>query len=151
MPAQVQPGESISIKYDPAGSDLEGQEINAVAYVLEFGETPKAFDVAMAKSDNGYAGSFQTPANAQSVLVKFENGDGSKSDNNSDMGYHTMLYKDSKPVMNAHAATSAIYGNYARMLGVKANASKSKEHFDMEMGKHAPKNLAWIISPNMPQ
>ena len=124
-PAQPQPGETISINYNPTGTELEGEKVFAIAYVLEFGKTPKAQDLPMAKSDNGYTTSFQTPANADAVFVKFENENGDKKDNNQDDGYHTILYKDCKPTKNANATTSTIYGEYAGSFGIKTNGSKA--------------------------
>ncbi len=126
-PAHPQAGESITIKYDPTGTDLEGMEVYAVAYILENGEVPKAHDVAMAKSDSGYTGSFQTPASAQAVYVKFENADGDKVDKNNDEGYHTKMYKGDTPVKNAYAVSSTIYGDYAGLFGIKANGTKLAE------------------------
>ena len=135
MPAHPQAGESITINYDPTGTDLEGMDVYAVAYVLEMGETLKAHDVAMAKSDNGYTASFQTPAKAQAVVFKFENEGGDKSDNNNDEGYHTKIYKGDKPVKNAYAVSSTIYGANARTFGIKANGSKAAELLELEMTK----------------
>ena len=131
-PDQPQPGETISIKYDPTGTELEGEKVYGIAYILEFGKTPKAQDLPMAKSDNGYTTSFQTPANADAVFVKFENENGDKKDNNHEDGYHTMLYKDGKPTKNANASTSTIYGEYAGSFGIKPNGSKALAAIEKE-------------------
>lgn len=133
MPAQPQAGETFTINYDPIGTDLEGVDVFAVAYVLELGESPKAYDIAMAKSDDGYTASFQTPANAQAVVVKFENESGEMVDMNNGNGYHTKMYKNGKPVKNAHAVSSSIYGQSADLFGAKADGAKAAESLALEM------------------
>lgn len=125
IPAQPEAGESITIKYDPTGTDLEGEEVYTVAYTMELGESPKAQDVTMAKSDNGYSGSFQTSSNTQVVFVRFENEDGAIVDKNNEDGYHTKIYKDGKPTKDAHVVTSAIYGKYANLFDLKADGNKA--------------------------
>ncbi len=131
MPAQPKAGESITIKYDPTGTDLEGQDVFAVAYILELGETPKAQDIAMAKSDNGYSGSFQTSSKAQAVFVKFEDETGEIVDKNNEEGYHTKIYKDGQPTKDAHVVTSSIYGQYAGLFGIETNEGKAATEMAM--------------------
>ncbi len=121
MPEQPQAGEKMTIHYNPTGGELEGTDVYAIAYVLQYEKMPDAHDVEMSVSDNGLTGHFQVPADAQAIMVKFTNEDGSKKDNNNDEAYHTMVFKNGKPVKNAYAASSSAYGSYARTVGIKSN------------------------------
>ncbi len=132
-PTQPQEGEKMTIQYNPVGGVLEGIDVYTIAYVLELGQSPKAYDVAMTRSNNGYTGSFQTPKNAQAIYFKFTNEDGKKIDINNDEGYHTKIYKDDQTVKNAYVVTSSIYGELADLFGIKLNASKAAEAFKMEV------------------
>ena len=125
MPAHPEAGESITIKYDPKGTVLEGEEVFAIAYILELGEGPVAQDVAMTKSDNGYSGSIPTSSKTEAVFVKFENETGEIVDKNNEDGYHTKIYKGGKPTKDAHVVTSSIYGRYANLFGIKADEQKA--------------------------
>lgn len=131
IPEQPQVGTTISIKYDPTGTDLQGQEIFAIAYTLELGKSPKAHDVILNKSDKSYTANFQVPSNTQAVFFKFTNKDGKKVDTNNEEGYHTMIYEGDKPVKHAYVMTSTIYGKNADLLGLKLQADKAVKAFEM--------------------
>lgn len=69
-----------SIKYDPTGTDLEGLDVFAIAYVLELGQATKAHDLPLTKTGDAYSAKFQSPENAQVVFFKFETNDRKKID-----------------------------------------------------------------------
>jgi len=142
-PSQIQQGSEIEVKYDPADGILAGKQIIAVAYTLEYGsETPIPHDVDLTKSGNIYAGKFKVPNSADGFLINFQEAEkGDLVDNNNDQGYYHMIYKDGKPVKNAYASSASAYGIYARMMGMKVNAEKSKKYFDLEIGDDQSKKL----------
>ena len=129
-PAQPQAGEKIDITYDPYDSSLAKSEVYGVAYVLELGESAKAYDLNMKLTKEGYISNFIVPETAQAVFFKFEDEAGLKSDSNNDEGYYTLVYKDGQPVENAYIMASAIYGEYADLFSIKANGDKAAEFFE---------------------
>jgi peroxiredoxin len=137
-PAQPAPGEKIKIKYDPAGTALDGAEKIYAVVVLIGGDTPEVTDVEMHRKDNYYKGEFASGEKTTAVFIRLENEDIEKVDNNSDMGYWTMMYEPDRatPVAGAYAGVSHGYWSFSYQAGTKRNADKAMKYLQKEFRKN---------------
>ncbi len=129
-PEKPMPGETIKIKYNPAGTSLEdAANIHAVAYLFDFEQDDQAIatEITLEKSGSSYVGSVSTTKTATALLFGFENGEMDKTDDNGEKGYKLLFYRGdrSTPVQGAYATKSMIYGGYGYLGGVKTDREKA--------------------------
>jgi len=88
-PNQPQPGDLITVSYDPSGTGLENEPaVEMVAYLYSKGQ-PKALGISMKKKGGKWNGSFSTEQETRGIIVKFEGEN--KIDNNQGNGYVIFL------------------------------------------------------------
>jgi len=74
-PQKPQPGETVTVRYDPTGTDLDGSaSISLVAYAFSAGR-PEALDTPLAEEGGVWAGRLSVPEKASGLLVKFVDDD----------------------------------------------------------------------------
>ncbi|RME05357.1 MAG: hypothetical protein D6816_09025, partial [Bacteroidetes bacterium] len=105
-PQYPTPGETVSFKYNPAGGPLEGQEVKAVAYIVDFDdENLQAVEIDLKKEGNAYTGSVASNETSRLVFFSIKSATTDKADSNNDTGFKFMFYdKSRKPVAGANAA-----------------------------------------------
>lgn len=129
-PEKPLPGETLTLRYNPAGTPLENVEsFDAVAYLFDFdrNELAIATEIPLKKEGDFYTGTLPTTKTATAVLFGFENNDVYKEDNNGESGYKTLFYQAdrSTPVKGAYATKGMIYGSYGYLAGVKRDRDKA--------------------------
>ena len=130
-PEKPERGDQVVMEYSSVGTDLEGQDVFAVAYVLEMGEDDQVFDLKLQKtSADNYKTTFEVPTNAHVVYFKFTDSKDAAFDSNEGKGYYTMVYKDGNPMEGSYVVASSIYGSKASIYGLEADASKLTEMYD---------------------
>lgn len=127
-PDKPLPGETLTIRYNPAGTPLEGVEsFDAIAYLFDFNQNEQAIatEVSLKKEGDSYTGTLPTTQSATAVLFGFESHD--KEDNNEDSGYKTLFFQKDRttPVQGAYATKAMIYGSYGYLAGVKRDREKA--------------------------
>ena len=135
----IQQGQSIDIKYDPSGTDLETEKVYATAQVFEDELRINAYDVDLKTNGNTYTGTFQVPKSAQVIIFQFSNELESVTDNNEKQGYvHLVNTRNSNETY-----LSAFYavGPYARAAGLSADSEKAKMYFEKAIGGNDAKKL----------
>jgi peroxiredoxin len=137
-PQYPTPGETVSFKYNPAGGPLEGQEIKAVAYIVDFDdENLQAVEIDLKKEGNAYTGSVASNETSRLVFFSIKSATTDKADSNNDTGFKFMFYdKSRKPVAGANAAKAMMYYRYARMANIKSNPVKALNLLKREFKDH---------------
>ncbi len=116
-PEFPQPGEEISIQYNPSGSPLEGaDDLIATAYFFdaESGQ-PEARELSLALNNGIWHGWVKTENSTCALFFSFR--DDENMDNNNDRGYKVLMYQANRstPVQGAFAADAKInatWGDY---------------------------------------
>ncbi len=146
-PEKAKPGDKITLKYNPAGSELEGAEaVEITAYLIEDGKLV-AQDVDLAATDGVLAGSVTTTAKTAATLFSVKSADGELTDGNDNKGYKVLsVTPDGEPVQGALAAKARIYASFYRYAGIDANREKAfnllKREFEVyPESKSNPKNF----------
>lgn len=132
------PGETVNFEYNPAGGTLDGQEISAVAYLVDFDDdNVKAVEMDITKDGDTYKGKVASTETSRLVFFSFKAKGSDKADSNNDTGYKVMFCdKSRKPVAGANAAKGMMYYQYARMANIKSNPVKSLNLFKREFKEH---------------
>ncbi|MAT53993.1 MAG: hypothetical protein CMN32_05890 [Saprospirales bacterium] len=137
-PQYPTPGETVSFKYNPAGGPLEGQDVKAVAYIVDFDdENLQAVEIDLKKEGNAYTGSVASNETSRLVFFSIKSATTDKADSNNDTGFKFMFYdKSRKPVAGANAAKAMMYYRYARMANIKGNPVKALNLLKREFKDH---------------
>lgn len=138
-PQYPSPGETVSFEYNPTGGPLEGHDIIATAYVIDFelADGIQALEVNLKKTDNTYTGEITTDETNRLVFFSFSSADSDKADSNNDTGFKFMLYdKSHKPLAGANAAKALMYFNYARLANIQPNSVKALNLLKREFKDH---------------
>ena len=135
--AKPKAGEKITLRYNPAGTPLEGKtDFQAYAYLFDHCDClhpqPTVHKITLQKGKDGYEGAIPTTAATKAVVVKFQKDDA--VDNNSDKGYIIPLYdKSGKVVPGAHAYMAQIAGgSFGFATGVKSNSGEVARYAEEE-------------------
>ncbi|RDV12586.1 TlpA family protein disulfide reductase [Pontibacter diazotrophicus] len=138
---QPRQGEMILFTYQPAGTELEGeQEITAVAYEYAEGKT-HAYDVLLKKHQpGGWRGTLKPSKAAQGVYLKFQNSyredSNYKVDRNKGKGYPILLHnKRNHLVQGATLVTAAMLQEAQYHLKIKYDADLALILFEQEFEK----------------
>lgn len=150
---QPRQGETLTFTYQPAGTELEGeQEISAVAYEYAQGNT-YAYDVLLKKHKTVWKGSLKPSKEAQGLYLKFQNSyrenNNYKVDSNKGKGYPILLHnKRNHFVLGATLVTAAMLQETQDHLKIKYDADLALILFDQEFEKEPelkrPYMLAYI-------
>lgn len=132
-PEQAKPGTTITIKYNPTGTPLEGvAEFDAVAYLMK-GDTPNAVELEMTKEGDTYTATVETDENTKALFIKLANDEKEKADNNSDNGYGIMFYGESgKPVQGAYGEMAKAFGTNSYFTKLEVDAKKQVQYWQKE-------------------
>ncbi len=137
-PEYPTPGKTVSFTYNPAGGPLEGQDITAVAYIVDFDdENLQAVEIELKKESNAYSGKVASNETSRLVFFSFKSSASGKADSNNDTGFKFMFYdKSRKPVAGANAAKAMMYYRYARLANIKSNPIKAFNLLKREFNEH---------------
>ncbi|MCP3930633.1 MAG: TlpA family protein disulfide reductase [Bacteroidetes bacterium] len=128
------PGDEITFKYNPTGTQMEKAEsFDAIAYLFE-GDLPVAKEVQLKAINGIYKGSIETNTETKAVFFTFMNEEEDISDNNDDKGYSSLLYTPSSktPVPGASFNMARVYASYGRIVNVKRNQALALKHIKKE-------------------
>ncbi len=116
-PAKPSINEIITIYYNGAAKDAllkDAENITAQILALHYPEMPRLYEIPMQKNDKTWQCNFTLEEqNAQLLLYRFSAGD--KIDDRGGNCWHTLIYKDGKPVRGSQYALASLYrqGEYA--------------------------------------
>jgi peroxiredoxin len=125
-------GEKITLKYDPAGTVVDGKkDITATVYYLD-NKTYPAADIDLKPDGQLLKGEIDIPATAKAFFVKISADD--KVDNNNDKGYVYLVYKGKQPVEGAYASEGFFYSGTAgqRIAKIKPDVGNAVELYKKE-------------------
>lgn len=135
-PEKVQPGESITIYYNPDSTILAGKSnIKCIAYVYSY-DLINTLDVALVKKGNHLEGEIKTTNETLGIIFKFKSGD--LLDNNDKNGYVIFLSdnegKDVAGSLAGYAAALNKWGAYYSDL--ERDREKALKMFEEEFDAH---------------
>lgn len=135
-PEKPAPGDEITVRYNPKGTDLEeASEISLIAYLYTKG-FPEAREVILRKKGKTWTASFATEETTRGVLAKFK--DEENTDNNDKKGFLITLYgKDGNPTPGGSAGLAEAYSSWgAFLLDMKRNMDLALSNFEEEFKLH---------------
>lgn len=149
---QPRQGETIMFTYQPAGTELEGeQEIVAIAYEFAQGRT-HAYDVVLKKDKTGgWRGMLKPSKAAQGFYLKFQNSyredSNYKVDRNKGKGYPILLHnRRNHLVPGATLVMAAMLQEAQYHLKIKYDAALALILFDQEFEKDPALKRSYILA-----
>jgi len=111
-PEKPAPGDSITVLYNPQGTELAASDsISMVSYFYSKG-LPKAKEMVMRRKNGSWNASLLIPEDVCGALIKFQDDDA--IDNNEKKGYVIHLYdKEGEPVPGTYAGLAESYAGWA--------------------------------------
>ena len=136
QPEYPQPGQEIVVTYNPSNTLLKDAEgITLLAYCFPQG-MPVVKDVAMAKEDNHWRGSFTTDDTTLAVVIIFRSGE-LQDDNDRDGFQISMFNTDGKPIKGGLARQARIaYPEGGYPLRLNRDAQKAKQAYEKEFEEY---------------
>ncbi|MBC8185337.1 redoxin domain-containing protein [candidate division KSB1 bacterium] len=154
LPEKPQANQKITLKYNPAGTNLEGaKEIEALAYQFHGAEMPVVKEVALKKKGKGWIGTVTPDDSALLLIVNFKSEEG--LDNNEEAGYKIILSdaeKNNLPGALGTVAYAVYYGTYPTKLKRDVNLAfemLKKEFAAFPESKSKFNFLYWSLLPRM--
>lgn len=145
QPEYPQPGQEISITYNPSGTSLDdADEVTLLAYCFPEGNSVVK-EIDMEKSAGVWHGAFTTADTTLAVYIIFRSGE--QQDNNDKNGYLVSLFtSDNKPVKGglARQAEVAIYSG-AFPLRLYRDFEKANDYFEKEFEFYPKQEQNWKI------
>ena len=145
QPRYPQPGQEISIAYNPSGTPLEDvTEITLLAYCYPEG-TPVVQEVILKKSESAWKGSFSTSDTTLAIYLIFKSGE--KIDDNNKYGYLISQYNAiKKPVKGgmARQAEVAFYGG-TYPLRLQRDWDLAIEYYEKEFEFYPEQKQNWTL------
>jgi len=111
-------GTTVGFQYDPEGTNLERKEVKAAVYFFDNDKFP-VINVDLKKYGSLMSGKFKIPISAKAFCVQFTAGN--LQDDNNQLGYVYLTYKNKKPVPGSLASKGYIIGLASDMFGIKKN------------------------------
>lgn len=145
QPEYPQPGQEISITYNPSGTSLDdADEVTLLAYCFPAG-MPVVKEVIMEKSAGVWRGAFNTADTTLAVYIIFRSGE--QQDNNDKNGYLVSLFTaDNKPIkggMARQAEVAFVGGPYP--LRMQRDFEKAKDYYEKEFEFYPEQEQNWKI------
>ncbi len=141
QPETLQSNQTVTIQYDPTGTDLESAKIFAVAKVFDKNLDVLAFDVVLKASGNQFTGSFKVPQGAHVVAFQFENELQTAVDNNEKQGYVHLIHTGKSVSNDIYLTAAYAVGAYARALDINPNPEKATIYLEKAMGGDVSKKM----------
>ena len=135
-PEQPQIGDEVTVKFNPAGTELENaEEISLLAYQFFGAKMPTVMEVAMKKKGKGWIASF-TPDDS-SLLVFCNFAEGEVVDNNEQAGYNFLIYdSEGKTIPGGLAALAYAHYTGAYPVSIKRNRPLALETLEKEFEQY---------------
>ncbi len=156
-PAQPEPGQPVTVTYDPKGTKLATEStIDATAYALtgdEDGVT--AIMIPLTKDGGTWKGSLTVPAKALALAFRFTNGH-KRSDTNEEKGYASYLYKNGTLLPGSRATLGDWYGGQVYLAGLDSDRERARAFFQDEfkanptMKRKFIRPYLWTFSRRVP-
>lgn len=150
QPQKPRQGEKVLVRYNPAGTPLDGVDgFEATAYLFDechcLHPEARAEKLDLKKTKDGYEGYILTSSATNAIVVKFSKD--AIVDNNGDKGYVLPLYtSEGKPVQGANLYLSHIAGgNYAFVIGVKANKTAATRFAEEEFALYPSSKNKYVF------
>lgn len=132
-PAQPEPGQSVTISYDPKGTRLATEStVEAVAYALT-GDDDETVAIAVPFTKNGgiWKGSMTVPAKARALAFAFSDGQ-KRTDTNNENGYASYLYRKGIILPGSRATLGVWYSNQLYLAQLDADKERARAFFQDE-------------------
>lgn len=147
-PQYPKQGEKVTLSFDPAGTELEGESaIDGVVYVSDQ-KTVAAMEVPMKRSGKFFTGSFEVADTAVALAFNFVAGD--KKETNEHKGYLVQVYDEKQqPVEGSDRAMNRFYSsryidNY--LAGIDRNDELAYQYIEKEYRSY-PNNIKENFPP----
>ncbi|QJD78645.1 redoxin domain-containing protein [Spirosoma rhododendri] len=156
-PAQPEPGQQVSITYDPKSTKLATEPtVNATAFALS-GEDDGATAIAvpLTKDGGSWKGSFTVPANALALAFNLTNGD-NHTDTNEEKGYASYLYKSGTILPGSRATLGDWFGGQSFLARLDSDKDRARTFFQDEfktnpaMKRKFIRPYIWTFSRRVP-
>ena len=140
-PEKPLPGETLTVRYDPAGTPLEkAASFDAMVFLFDFDQNdqPIAQDLTLVKENGIFSASVPTTKTTKALLFGFYQLENEIIDDNGGKGYKTLFYESNRqtPVAEAYAAKALIYGGFGSRAGIKSDPEKALSLMKKEFENH---------------
>lgn len=131
-PAKPEPGQQVSITYNPKGTKLATEStVNATAFALSGEEDGiTAIVVPLTKAGESWKGSFTVPAKTLAIAFSFI-GD-KRTDTNDDKGYASYLYKNGTILPGSRATLGDWFGGQSYLARLDSDKDRARSFFQDE-------------------
>ncbi len=144
-PEKPSPGDEMTVRYNPAGTDLEeAPEIYLIAYSYTKG-FPEAKEISMKKKGGIWIASFVPDEKTRGVIIKFIHDE--SVDNNEKKGYIITLYgEDRKQVPGGVAGLAGAHSSWGGIVDMERDRDLALSYFEEEFRLH-PELKREYLSP----
>jgi thiol-disulfide isomerase/thioredoxin len=146
LPEKPVPGETITVRFDPAGTGLANAEsVEAVAYIYAKGQ-PEAESLTLQKIENLWTGTVETTKEDRGIILKYLSG--RTVDSNQKKGY-VILLNDQKgtPVAGAEAGLAEALGGWGTTSAdLEGDPVRALELFDKDFAAHPEAKREFLAS-----
>jgi thiol-disulfide isomerase/thioredoxin len=136
LPEKPIPGNTITVRFDPAGTGLASAEsVEAVAYIYANGQ-PEAESLTLQKIENLWTGTVETKKEDRGIVLKFLSGRAVES--NQKKGYIILLNdQNGTPVAGAEAGLAEALGGWGtNSADLERDPVRALELFDKDFAAH---------------
>ena len=154
LPDKPQVNQEITIKYNPAGTNLEdAKDIEALAYQFYGAEMPVAKEITLKKKGKGWIGTITPDDSTLIMIVNFKSEEG--LDNNEESGYKIILADAEGNTLSGALGAMAYavyYGNYPTKIKRDANLAFEmiqKEFAAFPVSKSKFNFVYWSLLPRV--
>ena len=146
LPEKPRPGDTITVRFDPAGTGLaEAASLEAVAYLYAKGQ-PRAESIILQKIENLWSGAVETKKEDRGVILKFLSG--RTVENNQKKGYVILLNdQNGNPVAGAEAGLAEALGGWGtNYADLERDPVRALELFDKDFTSHPEAKREFLAS-----
>ncbi|RMF26734.1 MAG: hypothetical protein D6765_08545, partial [Bacteroidetes bacterium] len=131
QPAQPQPGQALTLEYDPAGTPLEGAaQVEARVYLCESIEDPRALDVPLERKGQRFVGTLELTPEARAVVLRFRDPESKKWDDHDKKGFTFLLHDEKgQPLPEAYLFLGNTLASYTYRTNLDPDIKTAIEHF----------------------
>jgi len=146
LPERPIPGDTITVRFDPAGTGLANAEsVEVVAYIYAKGQ-PKAESLTLQKIENHWTGTLETKREARGIVFKYLSGRTVES--NQRKGYVILLnHQNGTPVAGAQAGLAEALGGWGtNYADLERDPVRALELFDKDFAAHPEAKREFLAS-----
>jgi thiol-disulfide isomerase/thioredoxin len=146
LPEKPVPGDTITVRFDPAGTGLaKAESVEAVAYIYAKGQ-PEAESLTLHKIENFLTGTIETKKEDRGVVLKYLSG--RTVDSNQKKGYIILLNdQNGMPVAGAQSGLAEALGGWGtNSADLERDPVRALELFDKDFAAHPEAKREFLAS-----